>query len=196
MLCLKKQRHYFTNKGPSSQSYGFSSSHVCMWELDYKESWALKNWYFCGVGEHSSVSWTARGSIQSILKEINPEYSLEGLMLKLKLQYFGHLMRRTDSLERLCCWERLKAGTEGNNRGWDGWMASLKQWTWVWVSSGSCWWAGKGSLACCNPWGHKELDTPEGWNWTEVWKAFVIQMEIFNNLLNKWAMVEISLGSR
>jgi len=83
------------------------------------------------------VPWTARTSNQSILKEISPEYSLEGLMLKLKLQYFGHLMQRADSFEKTWCWERLKAGGEGDNRGWDGWMASPTQWTWVWASSGS-----------------------------------------------------------
>ena len=89
------------------------------------------------------VPWTARRPNQSILKEISPGCSLEGLMLKLKLQYFGHLMWRTDSLERPWCWERLRTGGEGNDRGWDGWMASLTQWTWVWVDSGSCWWTGK-----------------------------------------------------
>ena len=88
------------------------------------------------------VPWTARRSNQSILKEIGPECSLEGLMLKLKLQYFGHLMQRTDSLEKTLCWERLKARGEGDNRGWDGWMASPTQWTWVWVNSGSWWWTG------------------------------------------------------
>ena len=71
------------------------------------------------------VPWTARRSNQSILKEISPEYSLEGLMLKLKLQYFGHLMQRTDSLEKILVLGRLKAGVEGDNRGWDSWMASL-----------------------------------------------------------------------
>ena len=101
---IKKQRHYFADKGPSNQSYGFSSSHVWIWELDHKESWAPKNWCFlnCGV-EDLRISWTARRSkrsSQSILKEINPAYSLEGLMLKLKLQYFGYLMWRTDSFEK------------------------------------------------------------------------------------------------
>ena len=89
------------------------------------------------------VPWTTRRFKQSILKEISPEYSLKGLILKLKLQYFGHLMRRTDSLEKTLCWERLRAGGEGDDRGWDGWMASLTQWTWVWVNSGSWWWTGK-----------------------------------------------------
>ena len=91
----------------------------------------------------SRVPWTARRSNQSILKEISPGCSLERLMLKLKLQYFGHLMRRTDSLENLWCWERLKAGGEGDDRGWDGWMASLTWWTWDWVSPRSWWWTGR-----------------------------------------------------
>ena len=79
--------------------YGFSSSHVWMWELDYEEGWAPKNWYFWTVVLEKTleVPWTARRSNQSTLKEISSEYSLEGLMLKLKLQYFGHLMWRTDS---------------------------------------------------------------------------------------------------
>ena len=89
------------------------------------------------------VPWTARRSNQSILKEINPEYSLGGLMLKLKLQYFDHLMQRADSLEKTLSWERLKAGGEGDDRGWDGWMASPTQGTWVWVSHGSWWWTGR-----------------------------------------------------
>ena len=102
ILAIKKQKHYFAYKGPSSQSYSFSSSHVWMWELDYKENWVLKNWYFWTVMLEKSlrVPWTARKSNQSILKEISLEYSLEGLILKLKLQYFGHRMQRPDSLEK------------------------------------------------------------------------------------------------
>ena len=88
------------------------------------------------------VSWTARRSNQAILKEISPEYSLEELMLKLKLQYFGHLMQRAD-WKRPWCWERLRVGENGNDRGWDGWMASPTQWTWVWVSSRSWWRTGR-----------------------------------------------------
>ena len=84
------------------------------------------------------VPWTARRSNQSIIEEISPECSLEGLMLKLKHQYFGHLMQKTDSLEKPWCWGTLKAGGERDNRGWDGWMASPTQWTWVWVNSRSC----------------------------------------------------------
>ena len=97
---IKKQRHYFDNKGPYHQGYGFSSGHVWMWELDYKENWepkidAFELWCWRRL---LRVPWTARRSKQSILKEISPEYSLEGLMLK--LQYLSHVMRRTDSLEK------------------------------------------------------------------------------------------------
>ena len=86
------------------------------------------------------VPWTARRSNQSILKEISPGCSLEGMMLKLKLQYFGHLMEELTLWKRPWCWEGLRAGGKGGNRGWDGWMASPTQWTWVWVNSGSWWW--------------------------------------------------------
>ena len=92
------------------------------------------------------VPWTARRSNQSILKKISAEYSFISLMLKLKLQYFGHLMGKLTHLKRLWCWERLKAGGEGDNRGWDGWIASLTQWTWVWINSGNWWWTGKPGL--------------------------------------------------
>ena len=89
------------------------------------------------------VPWTARRSNQSILKEISPEGSLEGLMLKLKLQYFGHLMRRTDSLEKTLMLGKIEGGRRRGRRGWGGWMASLTQWTWVWVNSGHWWWTGR-----------------------------------------------------
>ena len=99
---IKNQRHYFADKGPSNQSHGFSRSDVWTCKLNYKESWAPKNWSFWTVVLEKTLKspWDARRSNQSILKEISPEYSLEGLMLKLKLQCFGHLMQRTDSLEK------------------------------------------------------------------------------------------------
>ena len=86
------------------------------------------------------VPWTARRFNQSILKEIRPEYSLGGLMLKLKLQYFAHLIEELTHLKSPWCWVRLRAGGEGDDRGWDGWMASLTQWMWIWVNSGSWRW--------------------------------------------------------
>ena len=110
-------RHYFANKGLSSQSYGFSNNHVWMWELDCKKAEhqridAFELWCWRGL---LRVLWTARRSNQSILKEISPEYSLEGLMLKLKLQYFGHLMRRPDSFEKTPMLGKIKGGSK---RGW------------------------------------------------------------------------------
>ena len=101
---------------------------------------AFELWYWRRL---LRVAWTARRSNQSIQMEINPEYLLEGLMPKLKLQYFGHLIRRIDSLQRPWHWERLKVGWERDNRGWDGLMASLILWTWVWVISRSWWYTGK-----------------------------------------------------
>ena len=108
---ILKSKHYFTNKGPSSQSYGFSRSHVWMWELDHKESWALRNLSFWVVVLEKSLKSPLDSKIkQSILKEISPEYSLEGLMLKLKLQYFGHLMGRSDSLEKTLMLGKIEGG--------------------------------------------------------------------------------------
>ena len=89
------------------------------------------------------VPWTARRSNQSILKEISPGCSLEGMMLKLKLQYFGHLMRRVDSLEKTLMLGGIGGRGEGDDRRWDGWMASRTQWTWVLVNSGRWWWTGR-----------------------------------------------------
>ena len=143
---IKKQRHYFANKGLTSQRYGFSSSHVWMWE-----SWAIKQaecrrtdaselWWWSRL---LRVPWTARRSNQSIQKEINPEYSLRGLMLKLKLQYLDHLMRRTDSLEKTL----MLGEIEGKKRRgqerikWlDGITNSMDM---SCASSRSWWWTGK-----------------------------------------------------
>ena len=100
----------------------------------------------CGVlQEHieGTVHPVSERSNQSFLKEVSPEYSSEGLLLKLKLQYFGHLMQRTDSFERPWSWERLRAGGERDHRGWDGWMASTTGWIWAWANSRSWWWPGR-----------------------------------------------------
>ena len=118
------------------------------WRIDAFEPWCWRRLL--------RVPWTARRSNQSILNKISPGCSLEGLMLKLKLQYFGHLMRRTDSLEKTLMLGKTEAGGKGVNRRWDGWMASLTQWTWVWARSGRWWWTRR--LACC-----KESETSD---WT------------------------------
>ena len=115
---IKKHRHFLASKSPSSQSYGFSSSHVYRCEsetIKKAECWridAFELWYWRGL---LRVPWTARRSNQSILKEISPEYSLEGLMLKLKLQYFGHLMQRNDSLEKTLMLGKIEGR---RRRGW------------------------------------------------------------------------------
>ena len=113
---IKKQRCYFGDKGPSSQSYGFSNSHVWMWEFDHKESWVPKNWCFWTVVLEKTLEspLDCKRSNQSVLKEISLKYSLEGLFLKLKLQYFGHLVRSTDSLEK----SLMLGKTEIRRRGW------------------------------------------------------------------------------
>ena len=103
------------NKGPSNQGYGFSRSHIWMWELDYKESWVPKNWWFELWCWRRLFSWTARRSNQSILKEISPGCSLVGLMLKLKLQYFHHLIWRANSLEKTLMLGKIEGG---RRRGW------------------------------------------------------------------------------
>ena len=150
------------------------------------ESWTTKkaeHWRVDAFGLSRRllrVPWIAKRSNQSTIKDINFEYLLEGLMLKLKLQYFGHLMQRIDSLKKTLMLGKIETGrrTEGNERGWDGWIASLTQCTWVWVSSVSWWWIGK--PVCCSPWGHKESDTTEGLNWTELnWYYLSIVIEIF-----------------
>ena len=114
---IKKQRHYFANKGPSSQGYCFSSSHVWMWELDYKESWALKNWCFWTVLlEKTLESPLDCKEIQPVRPKGNLECSLEGLMLKLKLQYFGHLMQRADSFEKTLMLGKIEGRRRGRQR--------------------------------------------------------------------------------
>ena len=122
---VKKQRHYFVNKGPSSQSYGFSSSHVWMWEMDHKECWVPKNWCFRTVVLQKTLeSPLDCKEIKPIKpKGTQPWIFIDGLTMKLKLHYFGHLMWRAYSSGKTLMWGKI----EGRRRGWDGWMASLTQ---------------------------------------------------------------------
>ena len=126
--CILKSRHYFADKSPCSQSYGFSSTHVWMWELDHKEGWALKNWCFWNVVWRRllRVPCTARRSNQSILKEINPEYWLERLMLN--CQYFGYQMRNGcltgKDPDAGNDWRQEEKGmTEDEMFGWHHWLS-------------------------------------------------------------------------
>ena len=155
---LIKQRHHFANNGLCNQSCGFSSGHVQVWELGHKEAEgqrvdAFKLWCWRRL---LRVPWTSRKSNQSILKEINPEYSLEELMLKLKLHYFGHLMWRVNSLEKTV----LLGNIEGKRRrewqrmrvGWHHWLNRHEFEQTLGVGDG------QGSLVCCSLWGRKEPD--------------------------------------
>ena len=160
-------RHYFANKGPSSQGYGFSSSYVWMWELDYKESLA-PNWCFCTVVlEKTLESPLGCKEILSILKEISLEYWLERPMLKLKLQYSSHLMWRIDSLgkdpDTGKDWTREEKGmTEDEMVGWHHWLDGQEFEQAPEVADG------QRSLACCSPWGCKDLETTKWQSWTEL----------------------------
>ena len=105
------------------------------WTIKKVEHWRINAFELWCWRRLLRVTWTARRPNQTILKEINPEYLLEGLMLKVKLQYFGHLMQRVNHWKRPWCWVRLRARGEGGDSGWNGWMVSLTQWTWVWANS-------------------------------------------------------------
>jgi len=146
---------YFQYQIPYTvKSYGFSRSHVRMsWTRKKAECQRIDTFEFWCWRRLPRVPWPARSN-QSILKEINPEYTLEELMLKLKLQYFGHLMRRANSLEKTLMLEKIEGKRRG--KGWDGWMASPTQRTWVWVTPRDS--EGQGSLVCCSPWGHNRAN--------------------------------------
>ena len=182
---LKSRDITFANSGLSSQSYGLSSGHLWMWELDYKESWALKKWCF----------WTVvlEKTLESPLdcKEIQPVHP--------KRNQSWIFIGRTDAeaeapilwppdvknwhLKRSWCWERLKVGGEGDNRGWDGWMASRTQWTWVWASSGSCWWTWR--LGMLQPMGSQRVGHDLGLNLTEASFWRTKKREEAKNIINE-----------
>ena len=166
---IKKQRHLPTKVRLVKAMvfpvvmYGCDS-----WTIKKAERWRIDAFELWCWRRLLRVPWTARRSKQFILKEMHPEYSLKGLMLKLKLQYFGHLMHRMDSLKKILILERLKAGGEGDDRGWNGWTASLTRWTWVWASSGSWWWTGKPSMLQSMGLQRVRHDWATKLNWTEA----------------------------
>ena len=167
-----------------------------MWESDCEESWAQKNWCFelwCWR-RLWRVPWTARRSNQSIVKEISPGCPLEGLMLKLKLHTLATWCEELTHWKRPCCWEGLGAGGEGDNRGWDGWMASPTQWTWVWVNFESWWWTGRpgvlqfmGSQRVGHNWA-TEL------NWTEHWDLYFYELPAGQGKETEEDIVRVSKG--
>ena len=160
----KNQRHYFADKGPYFQSYGFSGSHVWMWELDHKESWAPKNWCFWTV----VLEKTLESALGCKIKLVNPKRNQSWI-------FIGRTDTKAEApilwpFDKTLMLGRLKTEGEGDNRGRDGWMASSTQWTWVWANSESQTLGvghGQRNLVCCSPWGCKELDMTEQLNWTE-----------------------------
>ena len=120
------------------------ASHVWMWELDYKEGWAPKNWSFWTmVLEDSWVPCTTRRSNQSSLRKPVLNIHWKGGCWSWNSNTLATWCEELTPWKKPGCWERLKAGEEGDDRGWDGWMASLTWWTWIWASSGSWWWTGR-----------------------------------------------------
>ena len=161
---IKKQRHYFANKGPSGQGYGFSRSHVWMWELDYKESWVLKNWCFWTVVlEKTLESPLDCKEIQLVHSKGEQSWMFVG---RTDVEAdFGHLLWSTDLLEKPDAgrdWgQEEKGATEDEMAGWHHWLDGHEsEWT---PGVGD----GEGGLACCDSWGRKESDTTERLNWTE-----------------------------
>ena len=192
---IKKQRHYFADKGLCSQSYGFSSSYVWIWELDYKKSWAPKNWCFWTVVlEKTPESPLNYNEIQPVNPKGNQSWILTGRtdaeaetpnILAIWCEKLTHL-------KRPWWWESLRAGGKEDDRGWDGWMASPTWWTWVWASSRSWWRTGKpgklqliGSQRVGHDWG-TEL------KWTKFFGKTAIQQYNQNSCCVTWINWRIS----
>ena len=173
-----KQRHHFDDRDPYNHSYGFSSSHVWVWELDHKKSWALKNWCFwTAVLEKTLESPLDCKEIQPvILKEISPGCSLEGLMLKLKLQLLWPphakswlIWKDPDAGKD---WRQEKGTTEDEMVGWHHWLNGHE------FEQASGVGDGQGSLACCSPWGRKESNMTKRLNWTEDLSAAYCKLSL------------------
>ena len=165
---IEKQRHHSSNKGLYSQSCGFSSSHGQMWELNHKKGWVLKNWCFWIVVLEKTVE---RQLDCKVIKLVTPKGNQPWIFIErtdaeaeapVLLNTLATWCKEQTHWKRPWAWGRWRAGEEAGNRGWDGWMASLTQWTWVCSLLGDG--EGQGSLACCSPWGHKELDMTEQLN--------------------------------
>ena len=143
-ILKSRERHYFANKSPSSQDYGFSSSHVWIWELDYKEKWAPKNWCFWTMMLKTLESPLDSKEIQQVSPKGNQSWIFIWRMYaEIEAPILWPPDAKVFHWKRPWCWERLKAGEEGDDRGWDGWMASPTRWTWVWASCRSWWWTGR-----------------------------------------------------
>ena len=183
---MKKQRHYFVNKGQSSRGYGFFSSHIWMWELDCKESWMSEEWMLWTVVlEKALESPLDCKEIQPVLPKGNQSWIFIGRTdAEAETPILWTSCEELTHWKRPWCWEGLGAGGEGDDRGWDGWMASPTQCTRVWVNSGSWWWTGRpgvlrfmGSQRVGHDWG-TEL------NWTEL--KILYDYNIWVSILQGW----------
>ena len=168
---IKKQRHYFVNRGLSTQSYGFSSGHVWMLQLDYKESWMPKNWCFWTVVlEKTLESPLDCKEIQPVHPKGNQSWIFIG---RTDVEAQTSILWPPDATswltgKRSWCWERLKAEGEGDDRGWDGWMASPTQWARGWINSGSWWWTGRPGMLQSMGLQRVGQDWATELNWTEL----------------------------
>ena len=184
---IRKQKHCFTNKGSSSQSFGFSCSHVWMWELDYKESWALRNWCFWTmVLEKTLDSPLDCMEIQPVHPKGNQSWShlKDWCWNSNTSATWLEEIRRADSFEQTLMLGKIEDGRWRDDRGWDGWMASPTRWTWVRVSSRNWWWTGKpGVLQSMGLQSWARLS-----NWTELnWTIFhVVARVILLKSTSSW----------
>jgi len=161
---IKKQRHYFADKGLSSQSYGFFSSHVWVWELDHKEGCAPKNWCFWTMVLEKTLESPLH---YKEIKPVNPKRNLSWIFIgrtDAKAPILWPPDLRTDSSEKNLMLGKIE-GRRRRGQRWDGWMSSLTQWTWVWVNSRSWWWTGKPGML--QSMGSQRVRRDWGLNWTE-----------------------------
>ena len=190
------QRHYFANKGPSSKGYGFLSGCVWMWQLDCEERWAPKNWCFWSVVlEKTLKSPLDYKEIQPVHPKGDQSWVFTGRTdAEAETPILWPPYGKSWLIGKDWCWEELRAGGEGGDRGWDDWIASPTPWTWVWVNSGSWWWTGKtvlgftGSQRVGHDW-ESEL------NWTEWSSGFPYFLQYKSELGNKELMIWAKVSS-
>ena len=175
---IKKQRYYFANKGLSSQGYGFSSSHVWMWELDYKESWAPKNWFFWTVVLEKTLE---RPLDCKDIQPVHPKGNQCWIVIgRTDAEAEAPILWPSD-VKNWLIWKDPDAGKDWRREekgmtGWDGWMASPTQWTWVWVNSGSWWWTGRPGVLQSMGLQRVKHNRATELNWTELYVYSVVYL--------------------
>ena len=168
---IKKHRHYFANKGPSGQGYVFFSNHIWMWDLDYKESWAQKNWCFWTVLLKKILkSPSACKEIQPVHPKGNQSWIFIGRIdVEAETPIFWPPDTKYWLTGKTLMLEKIEGGQRRDDRGWDGWMASPIQWTWVWVSSRSWWWTGGPGVLQSMASQRVRRDWATELNWTDIY---------------------------